>query len=60
VAFAWEIFGVISDRPETVDEIEQLLQAIEVRYVDADSAEPTVAWPAARRAVSTRNGEQLT
>jgi hypothetical protein len=60
VTFAWEIFGVISDRPEIVDEIEQLLQAIEVRHADADSAEPTAAWPAARRAVSTRNGEQLT
>ena len=29
-------------------------------YLDADSAEPTAACPAARRAVSTRNGEQLT
>jgi hypothetical protein len=39
------------------DEIEQLLLE---GHVDADSAEPTAAWPAARRAVSTRNGEQLT
>ena len=30
------------------------------RYFEADSAEPTAAWPAARRAVSMRNGEQLT
>jgi hypothetical protein len=29
-------------------------------YFDADCASPTAAWPAARRAVSTRNGEQLT
>ena len=29
-------------------------------YFEADSAAPTAAWPAARRAVSTRNGEQLT
>ncbi len=29
-------------------------------YFDADSEEPTAAWPAASRAVSTRNGEQLT
>src|SRR5436190_7465335 len=29
-------------------------------YFDADSAEPTAACPAERRAVSTRNGEQLT
>jgi hypothetical protein len=32
----------------------------EERYVLALSAEPITAWPAARRAVSTRNGEQLT
>jgi hypothetical protein len=30
------------------------------RYVDADSDVPTAACPAASRAVSTRNGEQLT
>ncbi len=30
------------------------------RYFDADSAAPTAACPAASRAVSTRNGEQLT
>jgi hypothetical protein len=30
------------------------------RYLEADSAWPTTAWPAASRAVSTRNGEQLT
>jgi hypothetical protein len=30
------------------------------RQVEADSAEPTADWPAARRAVSTRNGEQET
>jgi hypothetical protein len=29
-------------------------------YFEADSAPPATAWPAARRAVSTRNGEQLT
>ena len=29
-------------------------------YFDADSAAPTAACPAASRAVSTRNGEQLT
>ena len=29
-------------------------------YFEADSAPPAAAWPAARRAVSTRNGEQLT
>ena len=28
--------------------------------VEVDSAEPTADWPAARRAVSTRNGEQET
>jgi hypothetical protein len=28
--------------------------------VEADSAGPTAAWPAASRAVSTRNGEQET
>ena len=60
MTFALEFVGVTSDPPEIVDEIEQLLQAIEVRHVDAGSAEPTAAWPAARRAVSTRNGEQLT
>ena len=60
MTFAWESLGVTSDSPETVDEIEQLLQAIEARHVDADSVAPTAAWPAARRAVSTRNGEQLT
>jgi hypothetical protein len=30
------------------------------RYFEADSAEPTAACAAANRAVSTRNGEQLT
>jgi hypothetical protein len=30
------------------------------RYVEADSELPRTAWPAARRAVSIRNGEQLT
>ena len=30
------------------------------RHVEADSDHPTAAWPAARRAVSTRKGEQLT
>jgi len=30
------------------------------RYFEADSAVPTTACPAASRAVSTRNGEQLT
>ena len=30
------------------------------RYFEATSAVPMVACPAARRAVSTRNGEQLT
>src|SRR5207248_3187473 len=30
------------------------------RYFEAVSAAPTAAWPAASRAVSTRNGEQLT
>jgi hypothetical protein len=30
------------------------------RYLEAASDAPTTAWPAARRAVSTRNGEQLT
>ena len=29
-------------------------------YFEADSDEPSAAWPAARRAVSTRNGEQDT
>jgi hypothetical protein len=29
-------------------------------YVEADTASPTAAWPAASRAVSTRYGEQLT
>lgn len=29
-------------------------------HAEADSAEPTAAWPAAKRAVSTRYGEQLT
>jgi hypothetical protein len=29
-------------------------------YFEADSEAPTAAWPAARRAVSTRKGEQLT
>ncbi len=47
-----------SSAARVVDEIERC--SLEVRHVDADSAEPTAAWPAARRAVSTRNGEQLT
>lgn len=29
-------------------------------YFEADSAPPIAAWPAASRAVSTRNGEQDT
>ncbi len=29
-------------------------------YFEADSDAPTAAWPAASRAVSTRNGEQDT
>ena len=55
------IVGVISDRPELADETQQIHQGvIGVHQVDADSVAPTAAWPAARRAVSTRNGEQLT
>ncbi len=33
---------------------------IERVYFDADSAFPSAAWPAASRAVGTRNGEQDT
>ncbi len=36
------------------------LSLIAPGYLEACSAAPTAAWPAARRAVSTRNGEQLT
>jgi hypothetical protein len=55
-----QIVGVIPDPPELADETQHVHEALGVHQVETDSVAPTAAWPAARRAVSTRNGEQLT
>ena len=55
--------------PDPVDRVRHAHQTLQVDalpladhrdYLEADSDAPTAAWPAASRAVSTRNGEQLT